>query len=110
MSAGEGRRGPYLERMRAMPIADSQVRRSRDTCLRMFDAVARASELQRSLEPIADRLDALLDAGVPVPIDQRAVVLRVYREANAATEVASRELDPCVQGIDRLRVHAARRR
>ena len=110
MQAGEGRRGPHLERMRTLPLADREVRRSRDTCVRMFDAVARASALQASLEPMADRLDALVDAGLPVPIDQRAEVVRVYREANEATERASRELDPCVHGIDRLRVHTARRR
>lgn len=110
MSAAEGQRAAPLQAMRSLRVTDVAATRARDTCLVMFDAVAHATEIQESLEPISARIGELLDAGVPVSEAQRANMMLLYREASASTDRAAAALDPCVRGIDRLRVHGTRRR
>lgn len=110
MDAPPSARGPRVERLRTSTPSDPEARRARELCIRLFDSIAAAASMQERLEPMARELDAYVDAGRPVPDDRRDAVLRLYADAQRATEAASQALAPCTHAVDALRAHRARRR
>lgn len=99
-----------LAALRASQPTTLAVREAREACLEMFDALAQATLLEDRLEPMARDLEALAraDAAVPEPVQRQVIAL--YHQADSATREAELALPRCVERIDGLRLHAARRR